>query len=117
MAKNTIAPEEALEKIFDVVREWASNPANAHHLISVLGLTVEYPKVDVAQVSPLVLVKSRSEEEFHRIFGTLTLAELKKVFTNNRLAATSELKGMKAGELLSELYIRAKEKAAETTVR
>lgn len=117
MEKGSIAPEEALEKIFDVVRDWAGKPENAHHLITVLGMTVEYPKADPKFVNPHVLVKTRSEEEFHQIFAALKPAEIKKVMTGNKLGVTTDFTGMKTPELLDELYRRSREKAAETTIR
>jgi hypothetical protein len=117
MDKSSLAPEEALERIFDVVRDWARKPENARHLISVLGLTVEYPRADPKIINPHVLVKSRSEEEFHAIFAMMTVAQLRTVMTNNKLGVTADFTGMNKPQLLDELYRRAHEKAAETTIR
>lgn len=117
MDKGSIAPEEALEKIFDVVRDWARKPENARHLISVLGLTVEYPKADPKLVNPHVLVKTRSEEEFCSIFALMTPAQITTVMIANKLGVKSDFIGMKKPQLLDELYLRAKEKADETSIR
>lgn len=117
MEKRKIEPEQVIEEIFDVVREWAKKPENAHHLMTVMGMTVEYPKAEPKLVNPHVLVKTRSEEEFHQIFANMTLAQLKSVLVNNKLGTKTEFTGKKKPELLDTLYARALAKAEETNIR
>lgn len=116
MEEGTLSADQALEQIFEVVRGWAEKPENARHLISVLKIPVEYPKVEPKLVNPHVLVKSRTEEEFHSIFVQLTPAQIKTVMRNNKLGENSEFTGMRKEQLLDELYQRARKKAAETDV-
>ena len=117
MAKGTITPEDALERLFDVIRDWAGKPENAHHMISVLGMSVEYPKADPKLINPHVLVKTRTEEDFYSIFAAMKPAEITKIMILNRLGVKEDFTGMKAPELLEELYERAKAKAEETNIR
>lgn len=110
-----LTPVEYIDRFFDELRaEVRSNPALAARLVKALGGNVVFEdetKADVA--NPYALAASASKAQFYGVFGTMKLAQLKKVLKDHNLATRVDMNGKSAAQLVEMLYDRALHKVSE----
>lgn len=96
MSKTLVAPEEALEKLFTVIREEAvANPKFAKRLFDAVGISVLFQGTDAAlTVDPVVAAKRHDHATFREMFSTFTEAELRKMVTNWGLGTAEDVKNV-----------------------
>lgn len=114
----TIDPAEALDNLFQVVREEAlRNPAFARRLLVAVGCTVEFRgEQALAAVDP-VLVAIRGPEEFRRTFLSMSAKEIKKIGKDFSLIEESETKKKSVAALVDLLWERASERMHDLVPR
>lgn len=92
-----IDPEEALERLFTVIREEASrNPAFARRMLDAVGCPVRFQGSDAATAADPILIAARNEfPDFRQMFDTFSESELKTLIKGFGLATDQQLKGIK----------------------
>jgi hypothetical protein len=110
-----LTPVEYIDRFFDELRaEVRSNPALAARLVKALGGNVVFEdetKADVA--NPYALAASSTKAQFLAIFGSMKLAQLKKVLKDHNLATKVDMNGKSAEQLITMMYDRASSKVSE----
>lgn len=92
-----ITPGEALERIFEVIREEAaSNPSFARRMLDAAGVTVVFSGPDAAKVADPILTAARSDyASFRESFMGFTEKDLKGLIKGFALATDEQIKGVK----------------------
>lgn len=110
-----LTPVEYIDRFFDELRaEVRANPALAARLVKALGGNVVFDdetKADVA--NPFALATSATKAQFYAVFGSLKLAQLKKVLKDHNLATRVDMNGKTADQLVVMMYERALNKVSE----
>lgn len=88
------SPAEALERIFEVIREEAvANPTFARRLLDAAGVTVTFSGSEAASAADPVLVAARNEyAAFREMFSTFAEPELKKMVTSHGLGTAEDVR-------------------------
>ena len=106
-----IGPEEALDKLFQIIREEAeSNPRFARRLLEAVGYNVQFRGNEAFAAIDPILVALKGPEEFRRTFVSMTAAQIKKVGLASGLFVRGNQYPGTVGELVDALWSRAKEK-------
>lgn len=116
MAESTrLTPVEYLDRFFDELRtEVRSNPQLAARLVKALGGEVVFESDDKSEVAnPYSLVAQGSKAKFLAVFGSMKLAEIKKVLKKNNLATPVDMNGKSADQLVEMMFERASSKVNE----
>jgi hypothetical protein len=114
MIKRRIDPAEALDGLFQLIRDEAlSNPRFARRLLEEVGYTVEFRgEAALAAVDP-ILVAASGPEEFRRTFLSMLPKDVIKIGKDFSLIESHETKKKKIGELVDLLWERASERARD----
>jgi hypothetical protein len=110
-----LTPVEYIDRFFDELRaEVRSNPALAARLVKALGGNVVFEDETRADVAnPYALAASSTKAQFLAIFGSMKLAQLKKVLKDHNLATKVDMNGKSAEQLVTMMYDRASSKVSE----
>lgn len=110
-----LTPVDYIDRFFDELRaEVRSNPALAARLVKALGGNVVFEdetKGDVA--NPYALAASSTKAQFFGVFGSMKLAQLKKLLKDHNLATKVDMNGKSAAQLVEMMYERARTKVSE----
>ena len=92
-----LSPAQALERIFQVVREEAAaNPTFARRMLDAAGVTVTFAGPDAAIAADPIIAAARNEyDEFREMYQTFAEGDLKKMLKNFALATDEQIKGVK----------------------
>ncbi len=109
--KRRIDPAEALDTLFQIVRQEAlGNPNFARRLLDAVGYTVEFRgEAALAAVDP-ALVAMRGREEFRRTFLSMNAKDLKKIGKDFSLIENHETAKKTIPQLVDLLWERASER-------
>jgi hypothetical protein len=119
----SVSPGEALERIFEVIREEAvANPTFAKRLLDAAGVTVIFSGPDAAKVADPILAAARSDyASFRESFVGFTEKDLKNLLKGFALATDEQVKGVKTkpkqSGLVDLMWEGAKRKLDERRVR
>jgi hypothetical protein len=112
--QRTIGPAEALDDLFQIIREEAlGNPRFARRLLEAVGHTVEFRGEEALAAVDPVLVAMRGVEEFRRTFLSMNANEIKKIGKTFSLIESHETKGRALGPLVDLLWERASERVRD----
>jgi hypothetical protein len=120
---NSITPGEALERIFEVIREEAANnPKFAHRMLDAAGVTVIFSGPDAAKVADPIVVAARGDyASFRESFLGFPEKDLKGLLKGFALATDEQIKGVKTkpkqSGLVDLLWEGAQRKLGERRVR
>jgi hypothetical protein len=91
---DAVTPEEALDKLFTVIREEAlANPKFANRLFNAVGIKVMFQGNDAALTADPVVAASRCDQAtFREMFSTFSEADLKKMITNWGLGTAEDIR-------------------------
>ncbi|HVX34765.1 MAG TPA: hypothetical protein VHC71_00930 [Hyphomicrobium sp.] len=94
---NQVSPGEALERLFEVIREEAvANPAFARRLLDAVDVTVIFSGPDAVKVADPILAAARSDyATFRESFLSFTEKDLKSLIKGFVLATDEQIKGVK----------------------
>ena len=92
-----LSPAEALERIFEVIRqEAAANPTFARRMLDAAGVSVSFTGSEATIAADPILAAARNEyDTFNEMFQTFAEADLKKLIKNFGLATEEQVKGVK----------------------
>lgn len=119
----SVSPGEALERIFEVIREEAvANPTFAKRLLDAAGVTVVFSGPDAAKVADPILAAARSDyASFRESFIGFAEKDLKNLLKGFALATDEQIKGVKTkpkqSGLVDLMWEGAKRKLDERRVR
>ena len=119
----SVSPGEALERIFEIIREEAvANPTFAKRLLDAAGVTVVFSGPDAAKVADPILAAARSDyASFRESFIGFTEKDLKILLKGFALATEEQVKGVKTkpkqSGLVDLMWEGAKRKLDERRVR
>jgi hypothetical protein len=93
-----ITPGEALERIFEVIREEAAgNPSFARRMLDAAGVTVVFSGPEAAKVADPILTAARGDyASFRESFMGFTEKDLKGLIKGFALATDEQVKGVKS---------------------
>jgi hypothetical protein len=120
---NPITPGEALERIFEVIREEAaSNPKFAHRMLDAAGVTVVFSGPDAAKVADPIVAAARGDyASFRESFIGFPEKDLKGLIKGFALATEEQVKGVKTkpkqGGLVDLMWEGATRKLEERRAR
>jgi len=120
---NSVSPSEALERIFEVIREEAvANPTFARRLLDAAGVTVVFSGPEAAKVADPILAAARANYAgFRESFIGFTEKDLKSLIKGFALATDEQIKGVKTkpkqSGLVDLMWEGAKRKLDERRVR
>ncbi len=118
-----ISPAEALERIFEVVREEAtSNPTFAKRMLDAAGVTVVFSGPDAAKVADPIVAAARGDyASFRESFIGFPEKSLKDLIKGFALATNEQVKGVKTEPkqdgLVDLMWEGARRKLEERRVR
>jgi hypothetical protein len=119
----SVSPGEALERIFEVIREEAvANPTFAKRLLDAAGVTVVFSGPDAAKVADPILAAARAEyADFRESFIGFTEKDLKSLLKGFVLATDEQIKSVKTkpkqSGLVDLMWEGAKRKLDERRVK
>lgn len=119
----SVSPGEALERIFEVIREEAAaNPTFARRLLDAADVTVVFSGPDAAKVADPILTAARADYAgFRESFMGFTEKDLKGLIKGFALATDEQIKGVKTkpkqSGLVDLMWEGAKRKLDERRVR
>ena len=119
----SVSPGEALERIFEVIREEAvANPTFAKRLLDAAGVTVVFSGPDAAKVADPILAAARAEyADFRESFIGFTEKDLKSLLKGFLLATDEQIKSVKTkprqSGLVDLMWEGAKRKLDERRVK
>lgn len=92
-----LSPDEALARIFDVIREEAlANPKFAQRMLTAAGCQVVFQGADAAKtVDPIIVAGSGDYQAFYETFSTFPEKDIKAMLTGFNLATAADIKGVK----------------------
>jgi hypothetical protein len=110
-----LAPVEYIDRFFDELRaEVRSNPALAARLVKALGGNVVFEDETRADIAdPYALGASATKAQFFAAFGSMKLAQLKKMLKDHNLVTRADMNGKAANQLVAMMYERALNKVSE----
>ena len=114
-----VSSNEALEKIFEVIRqEAASNPKFARRMLEAASVTVVFQGTEAAKmVDPLVQASRHEYADFRESFLTFSEKDLKAILKGFALATDEQVKSVKSkpkqSGLVDLLWEGAKRKLSE----
>jgi hypothetical protein len=107
-AKRPIDPAEALDKLFQIVREEAqANPRFNRRLLEAVGHPVYFRGEEALSAVDPVLVAMRGYHEFRATFLSMKAAEIKKIGKASGLLVGTNRLPTVVGELVDLLWDRA----------
>ena len=118
-----ISANEALEKIFEVIRqEAAGNPTFARRMLDAAGVTVVFQGTEAAKlVDPIVQAARCEYADFRERFLTFSEKDLKAILKNFALATEEQVKAVKSkpkqSGLIDLMWEGAKGKLDQRTSR
>lgn len=94
--KSQSSPSEALERLFEVIRQEASaNPTFARRMLDAVGAPVMFTGNDAAAAAdPIVLAARTDYTAFREAFLTFTEAQLKKMLKGFGLATDEQVRNV-----------------------
>ncbi len=116
-----LSPEEALERIFEVIREEAAaNPTFSRRMLDVLGVSVTFSGPDaILAVDPILIAARLEYDKFREMLQTFKDADLRKMLKTFGLATAEQIRGVKTKPkkigLIDLLWHGARRKIAERT--
>lgn len=119
----SVSPGEALERIFEVIREEAvANPTFAKRLLDAAGVTVVFSGPDAAKVADPILAAARAEyADFRESFIGFAEKDLKSLLKGFVLATDEQIKSVKTkpkqSGLVDLMWEGAKRKLDERRVK
>ena len=119
----SVSPGDALERIFEVIREEAvANPTFAKRLLDAAGVTVVFSGPDAAKVADPILAAARAEyADFRESFIGFTEKDLKSLLKGFALATDEQIKSVKTkpkqSGLVDLMWEGAKRKLDERRVK
>ena len=119
----SVSPGEALERIFEVIREEAvANPTFAKRLLDAAGVTVVFSGPDAAKVADPILAAARAEyADFRESFIGFTEKDLKSLLKGFVLATDEQIKSVKTkprqSGLVDLMWEGAKRKLDERRIK
>ncbi|AGK57800.1 hypothetical protein HYPDE_30628 [Hyphomicrobium denitrificans 1NES1] len=119
----SVSPGEALERIFEVIREEAAaNPTFARRLLDAADITVVFSGPDAVKVADPIFIAARADyASFRESFIGFTEKDLKSLIKGFALATDEQIKGVKTkpkqGGLVDLMWEGAKRKLDERRVR
>jgi hypothetical protein len=120
---NPMTPGEALERIFEVIREEAaSNPKFAHRMLEAAGVTVVFSGPDAAKIAdPIVAAAHGDYASFRESFLGFPEKDLKALLKGFALATDEQVRSVKTkpkqSGLVDLLWEGAQRKLTERRVR
>lgn len=95
--KDRVSPNEALERLFEVIRQEASaNPKFAARMLEASGFTVVFQGPDAGKIAdPIAMAGSVDETAFRESFLSLPEKDLKSVIKNFALATDAQVTAVK----------------------
>ena len=110
-----LTPVEYIDRFFDELRaEVRSNPALAARLVKALGGNVVFENDTKAEIAnPYAIAASSTKAQFLAVFGSMKLAQLKKILKDHNLATRIDMNGRSADQLVAMMYDRAVSKVSE----
>jgi hypothetical protein len=117
--KLPISPEEALDRLFTLIREQASQDRQfGRRLLEAVGVTVIYRGEDAVDAVDPVLLAADGRDAFEKALGTFKVAELKALIKSFDLATAANMKGKrKKADLIELAWQGAKGKREDTVPR
>ena len=119
----SVSPGEALERIFEVIREEAAgNPTFARRLLDAAGVTVVCSGPDAAKVADPILTAARTDyASFRESFLGFAEKDLKALIKGFALATDEQIKGVKTkpkqSGLVDLMWEGARRKLDERRIR
>lgn len=120
---NRVEPAEALERLFEVIRQEASsNPTFARRMLDAVGATVVFSGAEAARVADPILIAARGDyASFRESFMSFSEKDLKALLKGFALATDEQVKGVKTkpkqAGLVELLWEGASRKLVERTAR
>lgn len=120
---NPITPGEALERIFEVIREEAaSNPKFAHRMLDAAGVTVVFSGPDAVKIADPIVAAARGDyASFRESFLGFPEKDLKGLLKGFALATDEQVRSVKTkpkqSGLVDLLWEGAQRKLGERRVR
>ena len=117
--RKPISPEEALDRLFTLIREQASQDRQfGRRLLEAVGVTVIYRGDDALDAVDPVLLAAEGREAFEKTLGGFKVADLKRLINSFDLATASDLKGKrKKADLIEVMWLGASSKREDTVPR
>jgi hypothetical protein len=117
--RKAITPEEALDRLFTLIREQASQDRQfGRRLLEAVGVTVIYRGDDAFDAVDPVLLAADGREAFEKALNTFKVADLRALIKNFDLATASDMKGRKKkSELIELMWQGARGKREDTVPR
>jgi hypothetical protein len=118
-----LSPGEALERIFEVIREEAaSNPKFAKRMLDAAGVTVVFSGPDAAKVADPIIAAARGDyASFRESFIGFSEKGLKDLIKGFALATSEQVKNVKTDPkqdgLVDLMWEGARRKLEERSVR
>jgi hypothetical protein len=118
-----LSPGEALERIFEVIREEAeSNPTFARRMLDAAGVTVVFSEPDAAKAAdPIVVAAHGNYANFRESFIGISEKDLKSLIKGFALATDEQIKSIstnpKRSGLVDLLWEGARRKLQERQAR
>lgn len=105
--KPRLTPAEALDKLFEVIRDEAlSNPNFARRMLGAVGCQVVFNGNDaVSSADPILVAATAEFPVFHEMFMTFAEKDLKALITNFNLATAEDVKNVK-GKAKKPAYVQ-----------
>jgi hypothetical protein len=122
MRHDRLAPAEALDRLFDVIRqEAAANPTFARRMLDAVGVTVVFSGAEAAVAADPVLLAARGDAaNFRESFATFSEKDLKALIKAHRLATDEQVKAVtskpKQAGLVDLMWNGARRKLSDRSV-
>lgn len=96
--QDRLAPADALERIFEVIRQEAvNNPTFARRMLDAAGVTVVFSGADASKaVDPILLAARGDYASFRESFMSFPEKDLKALIKGFSLATDEQVKGVKS---------------------
>jgi hypothetical protein len=94
------SPEEALERLFEVIRqEAAASPKFARRMFDAVSAPIVFTGTDAGVAAdPIILASKGDHTQFMETFVTFAEADLKKMIKNYSLATAEDVKNAGKGQ-------------------
>ncbi len=121
--ESQLTPAEALERIFEVIRQEASsNPAFARRMLDAAGVTVLFSGHDAVKAADPIIAAARADyASFRESFIAFPEKDLKALIKGFALATEEQIKGVKTkpkqGGLVDLMWQGAKRQLDERRAR
>lgn len=109
-----LTPVEYLDRFFDELRmEVRANPKLAARLVKALGGEVVFEDDAKSEIANPYVLATGPKAKFLSVFGSMKIADIKKVLKENNLATRIDMTGKSADQLVEMMYNRAAMKVQE----